>query len=99
MIGDILGQRGGTMVASFQMAGDIGAVTGPVVAGFLVDTASYTAAFTVAAAVLVLAAVLGVLAPETRPGPAPGLAIRPGASRRAVTEPAPGPGADPAGSR
>jgi MFS transporter, DHA1 family, multidrug resistance protein len=73
MIGDLLQStgRGGMMVASYQMAGDAGAVTGPVAAGFLVDTASYPAAFAVAAAVLAGAAVLGVLAPETRPKPPP----------------------------
>jgi MFS family permease len=66
MIGDILGSGGGTVVASFQMAGDFGAVAGPVAAGLLVDTASYGAAFGLAAAVLGLAALLGVFAPETR---------------------------------
>ena len=66
MIGDILGGGGGTVVASFQMAGDAGAVAGPVAAGLLVETASYGAAFGLAAAVLILAAVLGVMAPETR---------------------------------
>ena len=66
MIGDILGGGGGTVVASFQMAGDVGAVAGPVAAGFLVDTASYGAAFGLAAAILVLAAALGAIAPETR---------------------------------
>jgi MFS family permease len=72
MIGDLMhstGRSGGTMVASFQMAADAGAVTGPVAAGFLVDSASYPAAFATAAAVLAGAAVLGVLAPETRPQP------------------------------
>lgn len=59
------------MVALFQMAGDTGAVTGPVAAGFLVDTASYAAAFAVAAAVLGGAAVLGFWSPETRPREAP----------------------------
>jgi MFS family permease len=66
MVGDILGGQGGTVVASYQMAGDIGAVTGPVTAGYLVDAASYGAAFGAAAGVLGLAAVLGLLAPETR---------------------------------
>jgi len=66
MIGDIMRGRGGGMVASFQMAGDVGTVTGPVVAGLLVDTFSYPAAFGMAAAALGLAAVLGVFAPETR---------------------------------
>ncbi len=68
MIGDILGGTGGggTIVASFQMAGDVGTVTGPVTAGLLVDTASYGAAFGLAASVLGLAAVLGLFARETR---------------------------------
>src|SRR5579863_9959335 len=66
MIGDILPPGGGSLVASYQMAGDTGSVTGPVAAGFLVDTASYTAAFGLAAGMLGLAAVLGLFAPETR---------------------------------
>jgi len=66
MIGDIMPRRGGSLVAAYQMAGDAGVVTGPVVAGFLVDTFSYAAAFGMAAAALGLAAVLGLFAPETR---------------------------------
>jgi len=66
MLGDILGGGSGTVVASYQMAGDIGTVTGPVSAGYLVDVASYGAAFGLAATVLGLAALLGLFAPETR---------------------------------
>jgi MFS transporter, DHA1 family, multidrug resistance protein len=68
MIGDLLGRagQGGTMVASYQIAGDIGTVTGPVAVGFLVDSVSYGAAFFLAAGVLGLAAVAGLFAPETR---------------------------------
>src|SRR6516165_5341456 len=97
MIGDILGGQGGTVVASYQMAGDIGAVTGPVTAGYLVDVASYGAAFGLAAGVLGLAAVLGLFAPETRwrdrpaappprPGGATGRPSRPG-RQAACTDP------------
>jgi MFS family permease len=68
MIGDLLDGRGGTLVAAYQMAGDTGTVTGPVAAGFLVDSVSYSAAFGVAAGVLGVAAVLGLAAPETRAG-------------------------------
>ena len=81
MIGDVLAGRGGTMVASYQMAGDAGAVTGPVAAGFLVDTASYAAAFGLAAGVLAMAAVPGIFAPETRsrhPATAPAQHTGPG---------------------
>jgi MFS family permease len=66
MIGDILGGGGGTVVASYQIAGDIGAVSGPAAAGYLVDAVSYGAAFGVAAGVLGLAALLCLFAPETR---------------------------------
>jgi DHA1 family multidrug resistance protein-like MFS transporter len=68
MIGDILDSGGGTLVAFYQMAGDVGAVIGPVAGGLLVDTASYAAAFTLAAAVLAAAAIIGFFSPETRPG-------------------------------
>jgi MFS family permease len=68
MIGDIIDRDGGTLVASYQMAGDIGSVVGPVAGGFLVDSASYGAAFGLAAAVLGGAAILGFAAPETVPG-------------------------------
>jgi len=76
MIGDLLGggrgrnggngSQGGTVVASYQMAGDIGTVTGPAAVGFLVDSVSYAAAFVLAAGVLGLAAVAGLFAPKTR---------------------------------
>jgi MFS transporter, DHA1 family, multidrug resistance protein len=67
MMGDLLAGPGGTLVASYQMAGDAGTVTGPVAAGFLVDRASYAAAFELAAAVLGAAAVLAALVRERRP--------------------------------
>ncbi len=68
MIGDMIDRDGGTMIASYQMAGDIGSVVGPVAGGFLVDSASYGAAFGLAAAVLSGAAILGFVSPETRAG-------------------------------
>ena len=68
MIGDIMPEQGGSLVAAYQMVGDVGVVSGPVVAGFLVDTFSYAAAFGMAAVALGLAAVLGLFAPETRAG-------------------------------
>ena len=67
VIGDIIDNGGGTLVASYQMAGDVGSVVGPVAGGFLVDSASYAAAFGLAAVVLSGAAVLGFISPETRP--------------------------------
>lgn len=68
--------QGGTVVASYQMAGDIGTVTGPVAVGFLVGSVSYQAAFFLAAAVLGLAALAALAARETRrPGGGAGLAL------------------------
>jgi MFS transporter, DHA1 family, multidrug resistance protein len=75
MVGDLLAGRGGTLVALYQMAGDAGAVTGPVAAGLLVDRASYAAAFGLAAGVLGLAAVLAAAAREARPSGAAGRAL------------------------
>jgi MFS transporter, DHA1 family, multidrug resistance protein len=67
MLGDLLSARahqGGTLIAFFQMAGDIGAVTGPVAAGLLVDSASYPAAFGLAGGVLAVAALLTLMTRE-----------------------------------
>lgn len=70
-VGDIAGGRSGTTVAAYQMAGDGGAVLGPIVAGALADGVSYTAAFGVTAGVLALSLVLVANAPETRHAPVP----------------------------
>ena len=67
MLGDLLSaqaRQGGILVAFFQMAGDAGTVTGPVVAGLLVDGASYPAAFGLAAGMLAAAALLALITPE-----------------------------------
>jgi MFS family permease len=65
VLGDVVAGRGGTVVAVFQMAGDLGAVLGPVVAGWIADTDGYSASFLLSAIVCV-APVLAVLAaPET----------------------------------
>jgi len=76
VVGDVISGRGGTVVAVYQMASDLGAVTGPLLAGYLADSVSYGAAFGVTAGVLAAGAVLAVGMPETR-GRAPGGADRP----------------------
>jgi MFS family permease len=70
MLGDVAGGRGGTVVAAYQMAGDVGSLLGPLTAGALADSAGFGAAFGVTAAVLLVAAVSAARAPETlqRPG-------------------------------
>ena len=71
VMGDVVAGRGGTVVAVFQMSGDLGAVLGPVVAGWIADGGGYAASFLVSALVCA-APVLAVLrAPETLRRPAP----------------------------
>ena len=52
LVGDVSPARGGRVVAVFQMSADLGAIVGPLVAGWLTDVASYQVAFAVTTAVL-----------------------------------------------
>ncbi|MGY1813820.1 MFS transporter [Blastococcus sp. SYSU D00820] len=52
LVGDLSPARGGRVVAVFQMAADLGAIVGPLVAGWLTDVASFQVAFAVTTAVL-----------------------------------------------
>lgn len=65
VMGDVVGAGGGTVVAVFQMAGDLGAILGPVVCGLIVDHGGYGWALLVAAAVCAAPVTLVALAPET----------------------------------
>ncbi|HZE50775.1 MAG TPA: MFS transporter, partial [Jatrophihabitantaceae bacterium] len=65
ILGDVVGGRGGTVVATYQMAGDAGTVAGPLVAGWLADAHGYGAAFGVAAAMVAVPVAAVVAAPET----------------------------------
>jgi DHA1 family multidrug resistance protein-like MFS transporter len=69
VVGDVTGQGGGTVVAGFQMAGDTGSVTGPIVAGWVVDASSYATAFWVTAGVLAAAGAMAATAGDVRPPP------------------------------
>lgn len=64
-MGDVVAGRGGTVVAVFQMAGDLGAVLGPVVAGWVADGGGYAPTFLVCAGVCLLPLLAVVTAPET----------------------------------
>ena len=66
IVGDVIGGRGGAPVAAFQMASDAGAFLGPLVAGFLADTASFEVAFLATAAVSGLAFATTLVMPETQ---------------------------------
>lgn len=66
VVGDVVGSRGGTVVAVSQMASDLGAIVGPLVAGLLAQSGSYTLAFAVTAAVVATGALVSTTMPETR---------------------------------
>ncbi len=66
VVGDIMGGRqGGSVVATFQMVSDIGAVIGPLLGGLLLDLYGFEWAFAFGAAVSALALIFVVLMPET----------------------------------
>jgi MFS transporter, DHA1 family, multidrug resistance protein len=65
VMGDVVAGTGGTVVAVFQMSGDLGAVLGPVTAGWLADAAGYPAAFALCAVVCALPVLAVAGAPET----------------------------------
>lgn len=68
-VADVLGAkaRGGSVLAGFQMAADVGAVLGPLAAGAIAEQWSYGAAFGLTGGVAVLALLLWVTAKETLP--------------------------------
>ncbi|HEY8820437.1 MAG TPA: MFS transporter [Dermatophilaceae bacterium] len=66
IVGDVIGGRGGTPVAAFQMASDAGAFLGPLVAGALADATSFEVAFLATAAVSGLAFATTLVMPETQ---------------------------------
>ena len=66
-VGDAAGARGGTPVAIFSMSSDVGAILGPLVAGFLADQVGYPVAFAVGAALLLVGTAASVRMPRTAP--------------------------------
>jgi MFS family permease len=50
LVGDVAGPGGDRVIAVFSMSSDVGAIVGPLVAGFLADRFSFTVAFAVGAA-------------------------------------------------
>ncbi|WP_314101044.1 MFS transporter [uncultured Frigoribacterium sp.] len=71
LVGDAAGARGGRPVAIFSMCSDVGAIAGPLVAGLLVDVASFEVAFGTAAALLAVSAVVAIRLPRGVPVPQP----------------------------
>jgi MFS family permease len=70
LVGDVSPARGGRVVAVFQMSADLGAIAGPLIAGWLADVASFQAAFAVTTAVVAAALAAALTLPaEKRPAP------------------------------
>lgn len=69
-VADVVGsdRNGGKVLAYFQMATDVGTISGPLLAGVVVDAAGYGPAFALTAAVTALAALAWLPARETIPG-------------------------------
>ncbi|MEO5834837.1 MAG: MFS transporter [Nakamurella sp.] len=68
VLADVMGGRpGGSVLAAYQMVGDVGAVIGPVVAGLLVDGFGYGLALGVGGAIVLITVPLWFRAPETMP--------------------------------
>lgn len=67
-VADIVGNKGkgGPVLAGFQMAADLGAILGPLVAGVLAEAVSFQLAFSITGLTAVLAMLAWVRAPETR---------------------------------
>ncbi|HEU5267238.1 MAG TPA: MFS transporter [Jatrophihabitans sp.] len=65
IMGDVVAGRGGTVVAVFQMSGDVGAALGPIAAGWAADGAGYPGAFGLSALVCALPVLAVLRAPET----------------------------------
>lgn len=67
VLADVLGFRtGGSVVAGYSMASDLGGVLGPLAAGAIVDLAGFGWAFAVTAAFLVLACLAWLSVPDSR---------------------------------
>ncbi|UOW04120.1 MFS transporter [Clavibacter michiganensis subsp. michiganensis] len=60
-VGDAAGARSGRPVAVFSMVSDLGAIVGPLVAGFLADAFSYPVAFATGAVLLLAASAYALL--------------------------------------
>lgn len=68
-VADVIGVqgKGGPVLAAYQMAADIGAILGPLVAGVLAEQLSFATAFGVTGAIAAAAALFWLRAPETLP--------------------------------
>ena len=68
VVGDIVsGRKGGQVVSTFQMTGDLGMIIGPLLAGWLLDASgAYTLPFALSLGLVLAVCVLVIRMPETR---------------------------------
>lgn len=59
--GDHAEGRKGSVLAAFQMAGDVGVIVGPIIVNFTVDSVGFSAGFALSAAIAVLAAAFAIV--------------------------------------
>lgn len=66
-VADVVGQgrNGGSVVSTFQMTQDFGAIVGPLLAGFIVDQFGYVWAFALTGVIMMIGAAAWIRAPET----------------------------------
>jgi MFS family permease len=64
ILGDVLEGKGGTAVAVWQMASDLGSVIGPVAAGLLIDHGSFGTALVVSAVTVAVCTTFGLRVPR-----------------------------------
>jgi MFS family permease len=65
VVGDIIHGRSGRVVAVFGMAMDAGAISGPLIAGWLADQFSFSTAFAACSVAMFVAAAFSLRMPET----------------------------------
>lgn len=65
-VGDVTRGQGGTVIAVYQMGSDLGMVAGPLIAGAIADSMSFSAGISASAAIGVLALLLAFQMPRRR---------------------------------
>ena len=71
IVGDVVeGKRRGPLLAAFQMAGDFGAIVGPLVAGLMVDNYGFSSVFAVGLGATLIGLVVVLMMPKAPTKPA-----------------------------
>jgi MFS family permease len=71
IVGDVVEGKGGTAVAVWQMASDLGSVIGPLAAGLLIEHGSFGTALVTSAVVVAACTLLGLRMPAGGSAPSP----------------------------